>query len=403
MKVIALGGTGGMGRYAVQTAARFDYVEEIVIADRNGEAAEQFARKIGKKARGVTVDVQDADGLKTLLARGDIVLNTVGPFFRFGVPILRAVIEAGVHYIDICDDWEPTLEMLDLHDEARQAGVTAVIGLGASPGITNLLAVLAIKELDQTDKIYTIWDLDSAKPEKTGPEPSAAMVHGILQLTGKIRVWENGGYADVRPVRKITVNYPGIGIRPTYSIGHPEGITLPRYFPTLLVSRNLMVTSLSNVIALRIVGLLVNSGLLSIEKAARLAEKVEGTGVGRTPEDFLAETKKGGRQRLPPLFALAEGTKNGEPASVAIAALGAPAGGMGGATGVPLAAGLTLFRDGAPKPGVYAPEGIVDPGKILDVLAPLCDPPLRDFSEFVLVTRSWDEPDIDQMIKQREV
>ncbi len=286
-----------------------------------------------------------------------------------------------------------------LHEEARLAGITAVIGLGASPGITNLLAVLAARELDRVEAIYTVWDLDSAKPEQIGPVPSAAMVHGMLQLTGKIRVWENGGCLDVKPVRKVMVNYPSIGTRPSWSIGHPEAITLPRYFPTLKVSRNLMVTSRSNVIALRLVGVLVNAGLMSIETAARVAEKVEGTGVGRTPGDFIDEVQKDGRRRLPPLFALAEGTKNGEPASAAVTALGAPPGGMGGATGIPLAAGLTFLNDRTPEPGVYAPEGIIDPEKFLDVMAPLCDPPLADSSRMVLVTRSWEDEDIRKKIE----
>jgi saccharopine dehydrogenase-like NADP-dependent oxidoreductase len=393
MKVIALGGTGGMGRYAVRTAAGFDFVKEIVIADRDGEAAGRLATEVGEKATSTAVDVRDTAALKAVVARGDVVLNTVGPFFRFGPPILRAVIETGRNYLDICDDWEPTLEMLDLHDQARAAGVTAVLGLGASPGITNLMAVLALRELDLAEAIYTVWDLDSAKPEQIGPVPSAAMVHGMHQLTGSIRVWENGGHAEVRPVRKVMIDYPGIGRRPSWSIGHPEAVTLPRYYPDLQVSRNLMVTSRANVIALRGVAALVNAGWMSVETAARIAEKVEGTGVGRTPGDFIREVNRGDvRLRLPPLFALAQGRKNGKPASVAATVLGAPAGGMGGATGVPLAVGLNLFRDQAPEPGVYAPEGIVKPETLLDALAPLCDPPCRNGSELVLVTRSWEEP-----------
>jgi len=303
MKVVCLGGAGGMGRYAARTAAAFDFVDEVVIADLNVKTAAAFAKQLGEKARGVAVDVRDQKMLEAVLSRGDIVLNTVGPFFKFGVPILKAAIQTGRNYIDLCDDWEPTLEMLDLHDAAIRAGVTAVIGLGASPGITNLLAVLAIKELDRADKIYTVWDLDSAKPETIGPVPSAAMVHGMLQLSGKIRVWEDGGYREVRPVRKIRLAYPGIGVRSAWSIGHPEAITLPRYFPGLKTSRNLMVTSQPNIVALWIVGALINAGLMSIETAARIAEKVEGTGAGRTPDDFIREIKTGGRLRLPPIFA----------------------------------------------------------------------------------------------------
>lgn len=397
MKVVCLGGTGGMGRYAASTAASFDFVEEVIIADLNVKAAEAFAAQLGDKAQGVAVDVRNPGLLRTILARGDIVLNTVGPFFRFGVPILKAAIQTGRNYIDLCDDWEPTLEMLDLHEEAIRASVTAVVGLGASPGITNLLAVLAIRELDRVDTIYTVWDLDSAKPEAIGPTPSAAMIHGMLQLTGSIRVWEDGGYRDVRPVRKVALKYPGIGIRPSWSIGHPEAITLPRYFPDLKMSRNLMVTSRANVVSLWVVGALVNAGLLSIEKAARIAEKVEGTGVGRTPADFLREAKAGKPLRLPPLFALAEGEKDGRPASAAVTVLGAPAGGMGGATGVPLAAGLSMLRQKL-QPGVYAPEGIIDPMAFLNVMAPLCEPPLKDASKMLLVTRSWEDEDIRMKI-----
>ncbi len=44
MKVICLGGTGGMGRYAVRTAAAFDFVDEVIIADLNIKAAEELAK-----------------------------------------------------------------------------------------------------------------------------------------------------------------------------------------------------------------------------------------------------------------------------------------------------------------------------------------------------------------------
>ncbi|MBW2087346.1 MAG: saccharopine dehydrogenase, partial [Deltaproteobacteria bacterium] len=56
--------------------------------------------------------------------------------------------EARCHYIDINDDWEPTLDMLKLDEEARQAGITAIIGMGASPGVSNLLAVKAMSLFD---------------------------------------------------------------------------------------------------------------------------------------------------------------------------------------------------------------------------------------------------------------
>jgi len=43
MKILAIGGSGGMGRFAVATAQHFDTVEQIIIADLNADSAQSFA------------------------------------------------------------------------------------------------------------------------------------------------------------------------------------------------------------------------------------------------------------------------------------------------------------------------------------------------------------------------
>ena len=51
------------------------------------------------------------------MSKVDIVINTTGPFFKFGLPILKAAIDTNTHYFDICDDWEPTEKMLLLNND----------------------------------------------------------------------------------------------------------------------------------------------------------------------------------------------------------------------------------------------------------------------------------------------
>ncbi len=46
MKILAIGGCGSMGRYAMRTAQNFSSVEKIVIADIDKESAETFARNL---------------------------------------------------------------------------------------------------------------------------------------------------------------------------------------------------------------------------------------------------------------------------------------------------------------------------------------------------------------------
>ena len=401
MKIIVLG-AGGMGRYAARTAVGFAFIEELVIADLDEAAASSFAEELGTKARGVRVDVTDPTDLAGLMDGATAVLNTVGPFFRLGPPVLRAAIEAGCHYLDINDDWESTEAMLEMSHEARLRGVTAVIGMGASPGMSNLLAVTAIGELDEVEAIYPGFDLDAAMPETRGDKPCAASIHGVHQLTGKIRVFDDGKFVDQRPMRRVDLDYPGLGPRTGWTMGHPEAITFPRYFPSLQRSLILMTMDRTNLWAMRAIRLLVDAKVLSVDRAAAWVERLEGVGKPvKTPDDYLRELGDEKSPKLPPVFALAVGKKDGKPASAAAAILSAPATGMGGATGVPLAVGLAAVRpDGEQRRGVFAAEGIVDRKQFFDLLAPLCSPEKRGMEDLLLISRSWENVDLREKMRE---
>ncbi|MFX5351239.1 saccharopine dehydrogenase NADP-binding domain-containing protein, partial [Acinetobacter baumannii] len=88
-------------------------VDEIVIADRDRAAADRLCRQLADApvaVRAARVDVTDDAALRNALESADLVVNTVGPYYRFGLPVLQAAIATGTHYIDICDDWEPTVQ-----------------------------------------------------------------------------------------------------------------------------------------------------------------------------------------------------------------------------------------------------------------------------------------------------
>ncbi|WP_169814790.1 saccharopine dehydrogenase NADP-binding domain-containing protein [Nocardia crassostreae] len=118
MRVLVLGGTGATGEVAARTATTLPGVDEIVIEDR---------------------ELIDREALLAALRPVDVVLNIVGPQGDYGCRVLRAAIAAGTHYLDICDDPRATCAMLELDAEARAAGVCAIVGMGANPGIGTLL------------------------------------------------------------------------------------------------------------------------------------------------------------------------------------------------------------------------------------------------------------------------
>ena len=390
MRVLALGGSGGMGRFAVREAIQMDSIDRVVVADLNAAAAQEFASSLGPKAEGLGLDVMNEDALRKAMQDVDVVINTVGPFFKFGPPVLRMAIECQKHYLDICDDWEPTLDMLAMDARAQEAGVTAVVGLGASPGVSNLLGLIAMRELDSVEEVYTGWNMSAAVPEEESSQSNvnAAMEHAILQITGKVRVHRDGRDQMVRPLEKVEVEYPGLGRKTSRIFGHPEALTFPHHYPDVQTSLSLahgMGRESGVILSIRA---LVDWKILPSRTAARLLDWLEGLQGPPSSADLMISGE------LPVMYGLAAGTKNGQKASAAVAFTDVSDVGMGYGTGVPLACGLELLSLGKiTQRGVFAPEsGAIDPEEFFTLLASKSTEPIaedRDES-YLVVSRSWE-------------
>ena len=159
MKVLVLG-CGEMGRVAVADLLHYGQLFRTVgVLSRHPERVEQFLGSV-KDARRAVVhrgNVQDVAALAALMREYDVVCNLAGPNYRNAVPAVQAAIAAGVNLVDVSDDWEATLAILDLHAEAVRAGITVIVGLGASPGVTNMLARQGANHLDRVEEVRTAW------------------------------------------------------------------------------------------------------------------------------------------------------------------------------------------------------------------------------------------------------
>ena len=367
MKILVLGGSGGMGRFAVRSLINHEKIKKIFVADINALSAKNFATNFDNRVEGLKLDINNNAALMHEMSKVDIVVNTTGPFFKFGLPILKAAIDTSTHYFDICDDWEPTEKMLLLNNEDRSAQITGIIGLGASPGLTNILAYLAILELDEVSKVYTGWNISGAKPEDKSSQQgiNAAMVHGIEQVTGFVKVFNNGKYEMVRPLKEVMVNYPEIGEKKANIFGHPEAVSFPYHYPNIKESLNLMHGGEKGIVGiLKFIRLLIEMKLISKNMAARIFTWLDNS--------FSSETKKTDLINLPGVYGYAEGKKGNKNFSVGVTFDDSIQNlSMGEATSFPLACGVKMFLDGLiSQRGIHAPEsGIIDPKIFLDYFA----------------------------------
>jgi len=348
-------------------------VSSITVADKNLERAEHFVEMVGSdKLDAVEIDVTQHDKLVQLISNHDFVVNTVGPYYKFSNPIMEATIEAKKNYIDINDDAKPTLEMLEKSQKAKEAGITAIIGLGASPGLTNLMAVLACSELDEIDELITAWGWGLAKE---GKKPkyyvlprkyyakykdspliaNAATMHLFYETLETITTFKDGKMVEIKPLTETEpLQFPGFKNAYVCHLGHPEPVTLPRVIKANSVSNVMYIGKLATEMVRKYSQQISNKELTISE--ASIAFFKDSKQLGKDPE-VLKEYAN-----LPPgLCVVVTGTKNGKQKKIAIAANQAPFGAMAGVTGVPLAIGALMIMEGKVKEkGVFTPEEVIN-------------------------------------------
>ena len=384
--VVVVGGGGGMAQPALRLLAGRGDVN-LVVADLRRDAAQAAAGAVG--ARALHLDVTDAHAVRIALKHADLVVNVAGPFFRFALLILTAAIDTGTHYIDICDDWEPIETMFAQHDAAVAAGVTAVVGMGASPGLSNLLAAMAVRELDDLVDMFTGWPVDvgyngRGDRASSGDEAgaSAAAVHWMQQISGSVTTMRDGALVASAPLAPIVLDYPGRGRGTAYVVGHPEPIMFRRSFQPSGAAANVMVVTEGTVAFLNGLRRDIDAGWLTVDAAAAELDRPSPT---RMAKAGLSSLRKAGPGNLPGFFAIATGQRNAARTTVGARLTTAPRG-MAGVTGIPLAIAAGQILDGTVAAhGVLGPESVIDPIAMFTALSPHCEVPGTMWSDVVRI------------------
>lgn len=228
-KVVVLGGCGVVGSAAVRTLVQDDTFSEVVIADINLERAQQMANDLGAKVTGIKFDANDKNSIKSAIEGCDVVVNTVGPYYKYEKPILSTVIEMGINYVDVNDDTGATYDALDMDQAAKDAGVLALIGMGSSPGVTNILAAFAADTLLETCESIDMYHAHGGEPSE-GP---GVIGHRFYCLSNEVPVFLEGEsksvtQADSEQLEE-DVDFINLGKNHVYPYPHPEPITLPMF------------------------------------------------------------------------------------------------------------------------------------------------------------------------------
>lgn len=149
--VFVLGG-GRTGLTAVRDLVASRDVERVVVGDIDTVRAEQLAAAIGSDKIEVTkVDLTNHAGLVAAIRQSQVLINAT--WYEYNVDVMKATIEAGVNYLDMGGLFHVTRKQMELDGKAREAGITAVLGAGESPGITNVMCAASRGEMDSVEDV----------------------------------------------------------------------------------------------------------------------------------------------------------------------------------------------------------------------------------------------------------
>jgi saccharopine dehydrogenase (NAD+, L-lysine-forming) len=142
--VAVLGAGGIIARAIVRDLADSPEVGRLLLLDIDGERAAQVAAEHGG-GRACAVAVDARNGFATALAGCRVLVNAAS--YRLNVVAMEAALTAGCDYLDLGGLYWMTAQQLGLHDRFADAGRLAVLGMGSSPGKTNVMAVRGVREL----------------------------------------------------------------------------------------------------------------------------------------------------------------------------------------------------------------------------------------------------------------
>lgn len=139
------GANGYTGELIAREAVRRG--KKPILAGRNREAVESLARELGCQARVFDLDRIDLSGVA-------LVLHCAGPFAYTSAPMVRACLDASVHYLDITGEIAVFESVFAKDEEARRRNVLLLPGVGFDVVPTDCLAAMLHARMPDANELW---------------------------------------------------------------------------------------------------------------------------------------------------------------------------------------------------------------------------------------------------------
>jgi short subunit dehydrogenase-like uncharacterized protein len=161
--IVLYGATGFVGKLTAEYLARAGTGARIALAGRSTDRLLAVREGLGEPAQSwpvLSADAASPSTLDEMAARTQVVVTTVGPYTRYGLPLVAACAAAGTDYADLTGEPLFMRDSIDLfHKQAADTGTRIVHACGFD-SVPSDLTVYALYRAARDDDAGELGDTD---------------------------------------------------------------------------------------------------------------------------------------------------------------------------------------------------------------------------------------------------
>lgn len=379
MKVAILG-TGAIGKVIAREIINTATDVELLLADVNAESAAELAATFNAQCiSSIGCNARDEDSLCRAFVGVDMVINSA--HYEVNRTVMQSCLKIGAHYMDMGGLYHETKKQLLLGYEFQKAELTGVLGMGAAPGMTNVLASHMSTEFDSLEAIdacFAAGSNDSKNAEGYVFIPPYSIQTLLSEFGDSSYQFVDGELQKFAPKsgrKRVGFPHP-IGAVDCYYTLHSEPATLPTHFSQKGIRRVTWRLALPEQIG-NTLDSFISAGLDS-------DKPIEVNGCSVSPMAVLSACiERNARENAAPINAYKElgclrveatGIKSGRPFALStdltLELKGEKPNIAAEITGRPAAAAaLMVVRGEARRSGVHGPEAVIPAGEMIAALS----------------------------------
>ncbi|MDP2672867.1 MAG: saccharopine dehydrogenase C-terminal domain-containing protein [Nanoarchaeota archaeon] len=221
---VVLGATGEEGNIASRDLLESGY--SVLLCGRNKSRVKNLLKY--KKAKFTYVDLNNVKKTAGILKKSGAKIAVNCAELRMNINAMKACLISGLHYLDLGGLQEMTIQQYKFDKDFKKRKLTALLGCGSTPGISNVMASYAVDKLDSVEHIEVGFAWDSNIKKFILPYSIESIVY---ELTTDPIILDNGKFKKTKACSfEGVLKFKEIKKQNTYCIVHSEVFTFKKYF-----------------------------------------------------------------------------------------------------------------------------------------------------------------------------